>query len=201
MHLDFEKSDQPALKLFSEWANLGLSRAASAVSSFSGELITFSRPAIDLIDVEHLSICFEDSLLEESMCLLQKVKGGIDGYFLFTIPIEALRIITSTVSHRALPNTSFQESELSSSVISELANVFAGQLIAGISRPDLGIIELSTTEQTYDMVGAALDFIACQIGIETDQIAFCNSRLIFQESLCGIDFWIIANPNSPFFVN
>ncbi|MDJ0625589.1 MAG: hypothetical protein QNJ31_04390 [Candidatus Caenarcaniphilales bacterium] len=190
----------PFIDLFSHWTKSGLEKATLAMESLMSQQMEFSEPFVLLTDIDNLTKFFAEDRGDPSVCLLQNVSGSLDGFFLFAAPMEVINEFTQTIS-RQVPgkDLSVTEFDLAQSIMNEWANIFAGNVISSIQSPKIGIIELTSTEQTYDMSGAALDFIACQMGVDTNQIAICHSCIHTKNSKKVMNVWIVINPDSHLF--
>jgi chemotaxis protein CheY-P-specific phosphatase CheC len=178
---------------FHNWVQVGLLRAVNAVGEFTGLKSEFSEPTIAIKHIEEIS---SDKGDEPSICLLQSISGKVRGFFLFAASNEIASNLVCTMNRQASFSTYLPESLLCQSFINEWANIFAGNFIA--CTPELEVIGLTPIEQTYDMSGAALDFIACQLGIEHHLIALGNTCVSFNSMPGGIQVWIIISPHSYF---
>ncbi|MDX1921116.1 MAG: hypothetical protein SFU25_10325, partial [Candidatus Caenarcaniphilales bacterium] len=121
--------------------------------------------------------------------------------FLFAASKSVVSQFTESLRSNVLPSRPLTNAEfdLYQSIINEWANIFAGNVISSIESTKVGIIELTSTEQTYDMSGAALDFVACQMGVETDLIVLCHTNITIKNSHQFMNVWIILSPDSRIF--
>lgn len=190
----------PIMDLFTQWTMQGLNKATNAMEALMSSAMEYTEPFIVLTNIDSLPKFFEQQQSEPSVCLLQRVSGSLDGFFLFAAPTEAINEFTDTISNQVPgKDMNVAEFDLAQSIMNEWANIFAGNVISSIQSSKVGIIELTSTEQAYDMSGAALDFIACQMGVETEQIAVCHSCIHLKDSRRLMNVWIVINPDSRLF--
>ncbi len=179
------------LTYFSDWVQSRLPHAVQAVKEFTGLSSEFSPPKISLKKIEEISEYYQE---EPSICLLQSLNGGIQGYVLFAASSEFANGLVYSMSKQISVSSCIPESLLCQSLINEWANIFAGNLVACM--PEKGIIALTPIEQTYDMSTAALDFIACQLGLEHQFIALGSTSISFENVPGNIQIWIIVSPSA-----
>lgn len=177
------------LTYFSQWVQSGLPFAVEAIKEFTGLSSEFSKPEIAMKNIDEICSHSED---KPSICLLQSLNGGIKGYLLFAASAELANCLAQSMSKQISVSCCIPESLLCQSLITEWANIFAGNLVSLL--PERGIIALAPIEQTYDMSGAALDFIACQLGLENQVIAFGTTCISFDQMPGNIQVWIIVSP-------
>jgi chemotaxis protein CheY-P-specific phosphatase CheC len=196
--MSFEVYKSPVIEAFGSWVKRGIYNATSVLSGFMGVELKHSEPQIMLVSVDDLKHGLEGCEKTASVCMLQQLIGVLKGFILFAAPpVVISRFIESMAP--MIPGRDLQcvsELALAQSVINEWANIFAGNVISSIESQDVGIIELTSTEQAYDMSGAALDFVACQMGISTDMVVLCHSRLQIAMSKEAMDIWIVLSPDS-----
>jgi chemotaxis protein CheY-P-specific phosphatase CheC len=188
-------------KLFSEWAKVGFSNAAAAMSNFMSLPVVFSEPTIIFTDISNLIRFVNDHPGDPSVCLLQGVKGGLDGFFLFSAPPESVSSISKSIQSTIFDSSklNLKEVVMEQSIMNEWVNIFSGNLLSSIESKNLDLLELTSAEQTYDMSGAAMDFIACQMAVDTDLVALSHTKLKIAVTGDVIDVWIVINPNSKAF--
>lgn len=199
--MTYEVDQSPILDTFTLWTRTGIYNATSVLSGFMGAELEHSEPLISLTSIDNLTKMFNWVEREPSVCLLQALSGGLHGFFLFAASTEVVSQFTQSLSSSVLPSRplTFAEFDLTQSIINEWANIFAGNVISSIESTKVGIIELTSTEQTYDMSGAALDFVACQMGVETDLIVLCHTNITIKGSHQFMNVWIILSPDSQIF--
>jgi len=190
-----------SVDLFTSWTKLGVKKAVKAMSEFMMAPVVCSEQAIIFTRIDELIRFVQQKNEKPAVCMLQGISGSVEGFFLFSASTNLVSALTTTLNNNLLMGDSLQVPEfaLGQSMVNEWVNIFSGNVISSLRAPEIGTIEMTSTEQTFDMSGAALDFIACQMGVETDLIAVCHSRIQVVGTNEQMDVWIIINPNSQLF--
>ncbi len=181
------------LDIFSCWMNAGLNKGVNSLREFIGLSTELSEPECSLLETDNI-VYGERRIGEPSICLLQSMQGVVDGFLLFSISNEALVKIMKQIRKENLLFADLPDYVLTQSILNECANVFAGNMLSTINYVDLDPLHLTPGEQTYDLTGAALEFIACQMGMASSCAAVCSSSIYINELKESIHVWIIVNP-------
>jgi len=187
-----------SLETFTKLSAKSFFRGLEALQCFTEIPINCKSTTSTLIEVDSLISAsqFQDDNIP-SICLLQVLQGALDGFILFSSPKESASFITENLFNLLLNPPKEIEIDLQQSVLNEWVNIFAGNMTTSLSNIKTNkYIELSVTEQTYDLKNAALQFIACQMALKTDLLAVCHGSIKLEGSNSNIDIWIILNPSS-----
>ena len=224
MQVDSLDSQLPILNAFSSWTKSGLDRTADLMGSLINFPLEHSNTEIRLIPTDRLveDIGISGKSYYPYDCFIQSIDGSIQGFFLFTGSSENISIFVEYLKKSFIDgNCNMYIDERS--VIQEWTNIFSGNMLSEIDSTGQSKSWLSIPEDTYDMYGSVLSFIASQMSLETDLVLTCFSTLSSiqknTESLenkskengikssnkgsnketASLDFWLIANPNSEIF--
>jgi len=163
-----------------EVGTIGAGHAANALSQLTSRKVMISVPEVKATPLNKImELAGPSEIL--SAAVYMKLIGDTQGRSLIIFPKQSAFNIVDILMKRPKGQTKFL-SEIDCSALKEVGNILTGSFLTALANFLNVSLMLSTPLLAYDMVGAILDTLAVEFGIDADYL-FCIQTKFIDPSL------------------
>ncbi|MEA4925225.1 MAG: chemotaxis protein CheC [Syntrophomonadaceae bacterium] len=191
---NYNKLNEIQLSVLAEIGNIGAGNAATALSHILADRVMMSVPALQIIDVSHMTNILGGPE-NEVAGILVNMTDDVEGMLLFLLDKEFVCLLINALMDKNI--NSFNDiSDMEMSAIMEMGNILAGSYVSAISMLTNLDIKLSPPQIAVDMVGAILSYPAAQFGEMGDELLFIEEDFLSGTSQIKSHLLIMPEPKS-----
>ncbi len=191
---NYNKLNEIQLSVLAEIGNIGAGNAATALSHILADRVMMSVPALQIIDVSHMTNILGGPE-NEVAGILVNMTDDVEGMLLFLLDKEFVCLLINALMDKNI--NSFNDiSDMEMSAIMEMGNILAGSYVSAISMLTNLDIKLSPPQIAVDMVGAILSYPAAQFGEMGDDLLFIEEDFLSGASQIKSHLLIMPEPKS-----
>lgn len=193
---DNNKANSDALDFFQELENIGVSHAATALSTMLNREVSIRVPCAKFCEYDTITNILNGP---ESIVvgLLVSIFGDIDGFILLILDEKDARDLSQSILMGIDENISEDGfSELQISALKEVSNILIGSYITAISTLTGFRIDASVPDMVVDMAGAILNLITTVYGEYGDTVLFLETEFLDQASSIFGHFFLVPDVES-----
>lgn len=163
-----------------EVGTIGAGQAANALSQMTSRKVMISVPEVKATPLNKIIELVGPSEIL-SAAVYMKLIGDTQGRSLIIFPKQSAFNIVDILMKRPKGHTKFL-SEIDCSALKEVGNILTGSFLTALANFLNVSLMLSTPLLAYDMVGAILDTLAVEFGVDADYL-FCIQTKFIDPSL------------------
>ncbi len=177
---DFILLNEEQIDALREVGNIGAGHSADALSQLANKKITISVPEVKAVPLKQIA---ELSGPPENLAAVvyMKLRGDSQGRSLIIFPRQSVLNLLDILLKRPAGETKYLK-EIDCSAVKEVGNILTGSFLTTFSEFLNILLIHSVPLIAYDMVGAILESLAIEFGMEEDSI-FCIQTKFEDQSL------------------
>jgi chemotaxis protein CheC len=175
-----------------EVTTIAAGNAATALSKLIGQDVSVMVPSVKLVAIEKIIQEVGDTA-HVSAAALVKVDGDVKGILFFTLdPLDAKDVAAGVIDRQVHGNYIDRDQ----SVLKEMVNIVAGAALNAIAKFLNLNLRPSVPDSATDMLGAVLDPLIAEFGVQFDQVLILQEVFTLPEEAQSLKMLAIIDPPS-----
>jgi chemotaxis protein CheC len=190
----YDEMNSLGLDLIREIGSIGTGNAATALSSLLGKTVRMTLPDVKILGYNE-AIKYLGDPEEIVAAVLVKMTGEINGLMLFTLKMDFINEVLSSVLQRNIEDY-YQLNVLETSALEEIGNIIISSYVNAMSTLSGVTINLSVPDIAINMLGGILSVPMVEFGYQTDKMMMISGQFVIGGKVLHSDLLMMPDIQS-----